>query len=259
MADRLMERDWRFIIDSLLDINMTSTVDALVSETLDLLEFLINADQITFSLIEQTDNHNVRVHDMMSRGVPATYKEKFLKDQFYDDPYFYGWSFFKETTTFRDTDMMPDDFRTKSTMFKEIYEPQGIYYALRSHLVYKQQAVGNISIFNSKERGDFSERDVYILSMIGPHISFKMGQLLEKLEAKADEAGIDEAVERFGFTAREREIVDYLLEGIPDAALADKLYISPSTLKKHIYNIYKKADVNSRVQLFKMLSGQPTD
>ena len=35
-----------------------------------------------------------------------------------------------------------------------------------------------------------------------------------------------------------------------DRKIADTLFISFSTFKKHLYNIYKKAHVSTRVQLY---------
>ena len=253
MSERLMERDWRFIIDSLLDVNMTSTVDAFASEVLDLLEYLIPADQHTFSPVEQIDNKTLITLDMKVRGMPALFKDEFIGGNYGNDAYFYGWGFYKQTITFRDSDLIPEDVRVSSRLYREIYEPQGIHYALRSRLIYKQKAVGDVSLFNTKESGDFSERDLYVLNMVAPHFAYKLGTLNEEVADRSVVPSITQAFEQYGLTAREQEIVLHLLDGVPDAALADKLYISNSTLKKHIYNIYKKMDVNSRVQLFNLL------
>ncbi len=48
---------------------------------------------------------------------------------------------------------------------------------------------------------------------------------------------------------RELEILELMATGNNSAAIAGKLFISPSTVKKHIENIYRKLHVNSRVEL----------
>jgi LuxR family maltose regulon positive regulatory protein len=45
---------------------------------------------------------------------------------------------------------------------------------------------------------------------------------------------------------REKEIVSYLVKGYRNKDIADKISISPTTVKKHIYNICKKLEVHSR-------------
>ncbi len=50
-------------------------------------------------------------------------------------------------------------------------------------------------------------------------------------------------------TQREIEIVSFLAEGLKNKEIAGKLSLSPTTIKKHIYNIYQKWDVHSRVSV----------
>ena len=47
-------------------------------------------------------------------------------------------------------------------------------------------------------------------------------------------------------TPREREILDLVASGANNAAIAEKLWISPWTVKKHLENIYAKLEVGSR-------------
>ena len=49
-------------------------------------------------------------------------------------------------------------------------------------------------------------------------------------------------------TPREVEILTMIATGATNANIADKLFISPHTVKTHIYNIFKKIDVPNRLQ-----------
>ena len=49
-------------------------------------------------------------------------------------------------------------------------------------------------------------------------------------------------------TLREMEILQMIAAGYSNSRIAEKLFISPHTVRTHIYNIYRKIDVPSRVQ-----------
>ncbi|MBX2923980.1 MAG: response regulator transcription factor [Chitinophagaceae bacterium] len=52
----------------------------------------------------------------------------------------------------------------------------------------------------------------------------------------------------FGISRREDEMLTYLAEGMTYQEAADKMFISLSTLKSHIYNTYEKLQVNNKVE-----------
>lgn len=48
---------------------------------------------------------------------------------------------------------------------------------------------------------------------------------------------------------RESEILEQIMKGLTNKAIADNLFISPFTVKRHIENIYKKLHAHNRVEL----------
>jgi DNA-binding CsgD family transcriptional regulator len=69
--------------------------------------------------------------------------------------------------------------------------------------------------------------------------------------AAAQLAGVDLSLleDRYGITPREREIISLVITGRSNREITDELFISPETVKKHIYNAYRKIGVRNRVQL----------
>lgn len=49
-------------------------------------------------------------------------------------------------------------------------------------------------------------------------------------------------------SAREREILDFLAQGLRYKEIADRLFVSTETVRTHIRNIYHKLQVNSRTE-----------
>ncbi|ABO91947.1 transcriptional regulator, LuxR family [Aeromonas salmonicida subsp. salmonicida A449] len=49
-------------------------------------------------------------------------------------------------------------------------------------------------------------------------------------------------------TAREQEIIRYLMTGASNTEIADSLFVSEHTIKSHLYNVFKKLNVRNRLQ-----------
>ncbi len=47
-------------------------------------------------------------------------------------------------------------------------------------------------------------------------------------------------------TKRELEITALLVQRLSNKEIAEKLFISPETVKRHVYNIYRKLKVSTR-------------
>lgn len=59
-------------------------------------------------------------------------------------------------------------------------------------------------------------------------------------------------IQRFGITEREAEVMELLLKGHSYSKIADQLVISISTVRTHVTNLYKKASVSSRYELYNL-------
>lgn len=60
----------------------------------------------------------------------------------------------------------------------------------------------------------------------------------------------------YGITKREEEILGLLSKGLSYKEIADQLFISEKTMKKHIYNIYEKMHVHSKVEAINKYHGR---
>ena len=58
-----------------------------------------------------------------------------------------------------------------------------------------------------------------------------------------------QVVEQSDLSVREMEILKLLVQGSDYKSIAEKLFISPNTVRKHIANIYTKLQISNKVQL----------
>jgi DNA-binding CsgD family transcriptional regulator len=59
----------------------------------------------------------------------------------------------------------------------------------------------------------------------------------------------------YGISRRESELIELLLQGLSRTEIAERLYISPNTVKTHTANIYRKIGITSRNELFARFHG----
>jgi DNA-binding CsgD family transcriptional regulator len=78
------------------------------------------------------------------------------------------------------------------------------------------------------------------------------GYFPENIIEKLDEDFFNQYI----LSPREKEIFLLIVNGYSNKKIADKLFISISTVKKHIYSIFKKTDVNSRFELLRLLKNK---
>ena len=72
--------------------------------------------------------------------------------------------------------------------------------------------------------------------------------------AKINNIIIDEISQKYELTAREKEILIFLVQGYSNKDISEKLCISLATVKTHIYNLYIKTGVKSRTGLINLNS-----
>ncbi|NLD19663.1 MAG: helix-turn-helix transcriptional regulator [Clostridiales bacterium] len=66
----------------------------------------------------------------------------------------------------------------------------------------------------------------------------------------------DKICEQYKITPREREFIELIYSGKSNKEIADTLFLSESTVKTHIYNIFRKMDIKSRVGIICILNGE---
>ena len=90
--------------------------------------------------------------------------------------------------------------------------------------------------------------------LLAPSVAAKVVQQLSRLQGETDHR--DEALQTL--TTREREVFDLASQGLRNAEIASKLFLSEKTIKTHLRNIYNKLNLTSKadLRLFAVKMGQ---
>jgi len=76
-----------------------------------------------------------------------------------------------------------------------------------------------------------------------------MGEVIDKMRARAAASSPDPRRPTFGLTPRELEVVSTVVEGYPNGDIAQRFSISVKTVKHHLTNIFDKLGVSNRLEL----------
>ncbi|HNY21670.1 MAG TPA: helix-turn-helix transcriptional regulator, partial [Treponemataceae bacterium] len=76
--------------------------------------------------------------------------------------------------------------------------------------------------------------------------------------ASARERGGLACVDALGLSSREVEVFALLVQGLENAHISERLFISHHTVKNHVTNIYRKAGVKNRLELMNLFALRAT-
>jgi DNA-binding CsgD family transcriptional regulator len=163
----------------------------------------------------------------------------------------------------RISDVMGVRSYRESEIYREYFRPAGYEHLADLGLPTTPGRHRSMILFREPGDRDFSERDRLVLELLRPHLlafesTIELRRRLRKaLEARAVEAGPTPRQMPFagevGLTAREREIVSLVAQGKTNAQIAAELWVAPSTVKKHLENVYVKLGIGRRAAAVHLL------
>jgi DNA-binding CsgD family transcriptional regulator len=128
----------------------------------------------------------------------------------------------------------------RTPLYNDWFRPSGVEYELELALPSPQW---NTRTFIWDRRGrssrDFGERDRLVLDLVKPHLARLSDSAAERRRAAAN--GHSELL-----TAREREVLSWVAKGKTNPQIAEVLWVSPATVRKHLENVYGKLGVSTR-------------
>ena len=251
---KLGEKEWVFINDLLYKIHLTENIPEIQKSFLELIRFLIPYDMATFYLASTNGDH------ILSEPVGINISEEKLNRYIerYEEIDYARWILLSsKSTVYRETDMVSDHDRETNAYYQEAYIPDNIYFSSYICLVHNGIFTGIVSLYRFKDNVDFSERDLFIMELVKDHLALRLYRknLTNELPYLTTQKHTDlrDYTDQHRLTIREADVFYLLFDELSDDEICAKLFISPSTLKKHILNIYKKLGVKNRLQLYKLV------
>jgi DNA-binding CsgD family transcriptional regulator len=198
-------------------------------ETLDALAQLIPCDELGYAEIDRV---NRRIVEHVGDG-----GEDDLFWQIIDEhPLCRHQQAYADFSAMRLSDVVSRPQLVRSRVYADWFAPVGIVAELEVGIARSRATTRNFVL--GRTHGDFSDRDVAVLQIVAPHLT--------RIHEMTRLRGAVEPGDRDRLTAREGEILELVAAGLTNAAIAERLWISPGTVKKHLDNIYAKLGVPNR-------------
>ncbi len=132
-----------------------------------------------------------------------------------------------------------------SPYYREFMRPQGMYYETEIFFRSSTRILAGVSLLRTKSDGVFRADEI---SVLHPTSKFVEQMVREYYPTISSPFGAD-AEEPGLFTSREQDIIALVRSGHTNADIGRKLGIRLATVKTHLQNIFRKAEVTSRTGL----------
>ena len=217
----LTENEWNTINNMLLELYTIDELDVFTSKILKMIRMLIPYTKGWFIILE--------------------------------DYIQYLYDFISETSVYRDTSILESDVREKTDFYIKFLKPEDIIFGCGIILIKNSRIIGMFNLFRNEKSGDFNEKELYVLNLLKNHIANMLHNVMRLDRASITvNKSLNNFAKTYGLTSRESEILSLINKGLSNQEISDKVVISVSTVKKHIYNIYNKTGVSSRGQLISL-------
>ena len=250
----LKEFEWKRISEILLQLYKQESAAAIGTAFLKSIQSLIRHNQSNFRVFDPVSGHEF-LGDAVFMGIDDEKVPSFYENVSIEKDYLSNYYTYDSSLVYCDTDVLSQEIREKTDFYRNYLLPQKVPYVCGIIIIQDGNLMGIANLFRSREWGDFTEKECYILEILKPHLTnLLIKSIKNKDNSLFNQNLIDERLNKLPITAREREITNLILKGNSNADIAGGLGVSLSTVKKHIYNIFLKLNINSKLELIKMFN-----
>lgn len=142
-----------------------------------------------------------------------------------------------------------------SRYYQEFMRPLGHRHVADMFLRHEQDIIAVLTMLRNSRQGHFTAGELLMLRSLQPFLEYTLNRLYLPRRYRQRQS----AQTRYGLTDRELDVVEFMIGGAGNRAIAEGLGLSLATVKTHIQHIFQKTGVPSRAVLSAKLLGDPRD
>ena len=254
VAAKLNATIWSDINEFALWLHRQHDVASMQRAALERIGQLISHRISMFDLI-RTDEHGAPVYvdpvsATMDTAALRAYYERYAAQDYTT------WSFdLTQVNVYRDLDLVDVERRDATPIYREWMAPQGVYFGCTLTLAQDGAPLGSVTLFRERETGDFTATEMRTLFELGRHLSIRLAEMARTEAPASGTIGATsmQLAQGHDLNPREAEVLGLMLAGRTNREMAKELFISESTVKKHVNAVYHKLGVKNRMGLANLM------
>lgn len=245
MNSQLTSKDWEKINDVILEMNYESDILKALNS------FLVEVDKIIpyekASIYFYTlSNNKLNVDTRVGHGFDES--DLRIYDEYYcqiDD--IVEKMLPTKLSTIRSSDIFNLIERKETEYYNDYIKPVRTHFSLDANFRWskggKETSFGTLDLFRPGSDRDFTDKELEICKILQPHMETKASQYIFSFVNS-----LEDILNQFSLTKTENEIARLILRGNTNEQIAQKQFITVSTVKKHVTSILEKSKSNSRIE-----------
>lgn len=220
---------------------------------MDELKHIVDFDFAVFDLSKKMKNGGVELYNPV---IVSDFSPDFERDFIYEyDMQFKNISYKSwihsegKSFVYRDIDVIPNFIDAQSQYYLQYVAKYGFKHVLNCEFAYENKNIGLLTIYRCEGKRDYSNEEIELIKLIIPHVTLS---LVNSNDVSFTELAGGVIV----LTKRETEIIALVAEGLSNGEIANRLFISASTVKKHLNNIFQKTGSKNRGQLIRFYNSR---
>ncbi len=253
----LNNEQWKRINDIVLYINSERDIYRLRKNFLEYIQELIPHDKSFFDL-GAIKGMKVVFFDPVTKNIEKDFMISYFKEYEAIDTMFWFFSQDQEDI-YRESNYITPAMLKASVFYNGWMVPQGIRYGMGSRVAKEDILYGSVNLWRSEEKGDFTDEELEILRILNKHLAlYFYNKYPNGIKRNSENDYSETLIHLYSLTEREADVIDLIYQGKSNGEIAEVLFVSENTVKKHIYNVFKKMKVSNRSQMIKIIHGFST-
>lgn len=243
----LTDKEWLEINEIIKEIYACEDIKTLGYTFLSLIRNMVPFKIGSFSLLNE--DTTVKVESAVTVGEEMIsveeYNEIYFESDFINDVMSYP-----KSVVFRDCDVVESQEKVKTFFYKNFMMMYNAEYYSGILLKKEGKLFACATFLRTSLHGQLKEKDVFIMETFIGHLENILCCFIDHEPVTVEDEYCN-IPEYELLSKREREILRHVIDGETNKTISDKLYISESTVKKHVYNIFLKFNVKNRNELIR--------
>lgn len=218
------------------------------------LNLLLGTMEVSGAIAYMVDERGCPV-SYQTRQMPAGQHRDYLLSYQQLDPLYPG-NFRNENNArvVRMNDLVPYHLRSSHTYYTDFIAPWQVQDIIELFFRVEGRLVAGAAVITHTRQSEYRSSEIRRLESLHRFVEFSLEQSLQSPYQQQ----FDHFCDNHGLTARERMVLERLMQGLPNKVIASSLSCGLATIKTHLQHIFAKTGVNSKAEVMTLLNQPPT-